>query len=125
LALEARAPPLIHAYCRAEESMSFEIVFDIAGDDPSILNEVERAAPDAEVQHLSGMGGLELIGTIAIPSMALVLQIIAMLQAAASKPSNTTIVHVHIYNDDRSLTLNVGDPAALSEQIEEAVAKLQ
>ena len=106
--------------------MTFEIVFDIAGDDPAILSEIERAAPEAEVQHLSGIGGLELIGTIAIPSTALVLQIIAMVQAARAKPSNTTnILQVHIYNDDRSLTLNVGDPASLSEQIEEAVAKLK
>lgn len=105
--------------------MSFEIVFDVAGDDPAVLWEVERAAPDAEVQHLSGIGGLELIGTIAIPSTALVLQIISMLQVAAAKPSNTTIIQVHVYNDDRSLTINVGDPASLPAQIEEAVAKLR
>lgn len=105
--------------------MSFEIVFDVAGDDPAILSEIERAVPEADVQHLSGLGGLELIGTIAIPSTALLLQIIAMVQAAKAKPSNTNIVQVHIYNDDRSLTLNVGDPASLSEEIEEAVAKLK
>ena len=105
--------------------MSLEIVFDIAGDDSAVLLELERTIPDARVEHLSGMGGLEIIGTIAIPTAALVVQIIAMLKDKAPKETNTTIVQVHIYEGDRSVTIDARDPAPLEPRIKKAVAELR
>lgn len=104
--------------------MSLEIILDVAGEDSKVLHAVEREVPEAQVEHLSGMGGLDLIGTIAIPSVTLALQIFSMLRERGPKESNVIITQVHIYEGDQSVTINVADPTQLEQEINEAVAGL-
>jgi hypothetical protein len=113
--------------------MSIEIVFEIAGDNPAILSQLAKEAPEAQVDYISGMGGLEILGTLAIPSLALALQILSMIrdrrdkQDPASRAKDRPAINlfqVHIYNGDQHIRLTDCADGTIENAIKEAVAKL-
>lgn len=100
--------------------MVCEIVFTVAGDEPQVLRDVAEAVPDAEVEYHSGLGGLEIIGTLAVPTLALAFQIIQTVVALSqTKNPSTKIVNVHVYSGDhQTIITDCSDVTVVKEALE-------
>jgi hypothetical protein len=100
--------------------MALEIVFMIAGDEPQVLGDVAEAVPDAEVEYHSGLGGLEIVGTLAVPTLALAFQIIQTVVALSqTKNPSTKIVNIHVYNgSQQTIITDCSDVSVVKKALE-------
>ena len=105
--------------------MDIEFVCDIEGKNVSTLRSVGEELPDADVDYHSGLGGLEIIGTIAIPGTALLLQLFSIIRDARRKDSTINIVQIHIHQGDQHLTINTRDRSDLEAAVEDGLARLK
>lgn len=99
--------------------MSLEIVFTVAGENADVLKEAAASVDGAEVEYHSALdGGLEILGTIAIPTVTLAFTVISTLaQLRAKKDPTTKITNLHIYNGDQQIVLNDCDDASMQEAL--------
>lgn len=84
-----------------------EILIDIYIDDYSALANIQKQFTEVEVEFTSGLSGLEIAGTIVIPSVALFLQIISFIKdmKKESHPS-TEIKKIECHFDTRIIVIS-------------------
>ena len=104
---------------KKDTAIGSEVVFEIVGNDPSVLGKYREALPEAEIEFHSGLGGLEIIGTILIPGLALALQLLQLIRENSRSDPSTRIVSIHVHHGDRCITIS----SKQDENIETAIIK--
>lgn len=93
-----------------------EILFDVNCDETTPLLIVIKQYEDVEVEFSSGLGGLEVIGTLVIPGLALALQVLSLIRELKKKDHPTLIIkQVHIHLGDNRTLISSPTPEALEK----------
>ncbi len=99
-----------------------EILFDIYCDETAPLLVVIKKHEDVDVEFTSGLGGLEIIGTLVIPGVALALQVLSLIRELKKKEHPTLIIkQVHIHIDDSRTLIS----APIPEELEKVLTNLK
>lgn len=103
--------------------MQPEISIDLYCDESGALSEVQQRFDGVDVEYASGLGGLEIVGTLIIPSAALCLQVISFVrELKREKHQSLQIKHIELRVGDKTVAL----PADVApEQVAAAIAALE
>jgi hypothetical protein len=98
------------------------IYIDLNADDYKPLSKIHKRFETIEVEYTSGITGLEIIGTLIIPSIALCFQIISFIEQLKEKKHKSIVIKKIDIRINNSVVYLSDNPS--KEDIEKTMEKL-